>query len=164
MIRPPFELPPLGDQPDLPDIISPGPLFPRPEPTKQTVLAANGYRGGRLDWYDFTIETNNSLGQIKKTASKLSQTLIPTPVTFEGMPLPRWWSVEPGGTNWGFLDPAPEDLARLVVSDFALSYGGDWMVIPLDLTSGSVTRFKDCLLYTSPSPRDKRQSRMPSSA
>ena len=25
-------------------------------------------------------------------------------------------------------------------------------------------RFKICLLYTSPSPRDKRQSRMPSSA
>ena len=25
-------------------------------------------------------------------------------------------------------------------------------------------RCKDCLLYTSPSPRDKRQSRMPSSA
>ena len=24
--------------------------------------------------------------------------------------------------------------------------------------------YKDCLLYTSPSPRDKRQSRMPSSA
>ena len=31
----------------------------------------------------------------------------------------------------------------------------------------SITRFDDimaCLLYTSPSPRDKRQSRMPSSA
>ena len=27
-----------------------------------------------------------------------------------------------------------------------------------------VERFKACLLYTSPSPRDKRQSRMPSSA
>ena len=26
------------------------------------------------------------------------------------------------------------------------------------------TDFKSCLLYTSPSPRDKRQSRMPSSA
>ena len=26
------------------------------------------------------------------------------------------------------------------------------------------TRHKGCLLYTSPSPRDKRQSRMPSSA
>ena len=28
----------------------------------------------------------------------------------------------------------------------------------------NVTPKKDCLLYTSPSPRDKRQSRMPSSA
>ena len=27
-----------------------------------------------------------------------------------------------------------------------------------------MTRFHSCLLYTSPSPRDKRQSRMPSSA
>ena len=27
-----------------------------------------------------------------------------------------------------------------------------------------VKRFMHCLLYTSPSPRDKRQSRMPSSA
>ena len=27
-----------------------------------------------------------------------------------------------------------------------------------------IRMFRDCLLYTSPSPRDKRQSRMPSSA
>ena len=27
-----------------------------------------------------------------------------------------------------------------------------------------IPQFGDCLLYTSPSPRDKRQSRMPSSA
>ena len=27
-----------------------------------------------------------------------------------------------------------------------------------------ITRLQNCLLYTSPSPRDKRQSRMPSSA
>ena len=29
---------------------------------------------------------------------------------------------------------------------------------------GAVETLKGCLLYTSPSPRDKRQSRMPSSA
>ena len=29
---------------------------------------------------------------------------------------------------------------------------------------GDLTQFEGCLLYTSPSPRDKRQSRMPSSA
>ena len=29
---------------------------------------------------------------------------------------------------------------------------------------GRISELEDCLLYTSPSPRDKRQSRMPSSA
>ena len=32
------------------------------------------------------------------------------------------------------------------------------------LWSIDITGYNDCLLYTSPSPRDKRQSRMPSSA
>ena len=32
-----------------------------------------------------------------------------------------------------------------------------------EIVSGSI-KLGDCLLYTSPSPRDKRQSRMPSSA
>ena len=34
----------------------------------------------------------------------------------------------------------------------------------VDLSSESLHDYEDCLLYTSPSPRDKRQSRMPSSA
>ena len=32
------------------------------------------------------------------------------------------------------------------------------------LNEQTLNAYKDCLLYTSPSPRDKRQSRMPSSA
>ena len=36
-------------------------------------------------------------------------------------------------------------------------------VTSLDLASNRITS-EPCLLYTSPSPRDKRQSRMPSSA
>ena len=34
----------------------------------------------------------------------------------------------------------------------------------IDFGYASVTTRRPCLLYTSPSPRDKRQSRMPSSA
>ena len=38
-------------------------------------------------------------------------------------------------------------------------------IVDLDAAkTGSPTNDKSCLLYTSPSPRDKRQSRMPSSA
>ena len=36
--------------------------------------------------------------------------------------------------------------------------------LPLDQFAGMVARNSDCLLYTSPSPRDQRGSRMPSSA
>ena len=54
--------------------------------------------------------------------------------------------------------------------------GGNWRVIPnrtpfgppgaleTHLLDGDLCDFDACLLYTSPSPRDKRQSRMPSSA
>ena len=34
----------------------------------------------------------------------------------------------------------------------------------VDTTSRSTKVYKDCLLYTSPSPRDRQKSRMPSSA
>ena len=37
-------------------------------------------------------------------------------------------------------------------------------IIGSDFDIISIKQFKGCLLYTSPSPRDKRQSRMPSSA
>ena len=39
---------------------------------------------------------------------------------------------------------------------------GEMLII--QLLEGDVYRVRTCLLYTSPSPRDKRQSRMPSSA
>ena len=35
---------------------------------------------------------------------------------------------------------------------------------PTRFVSGKANQYRRCLLYTSPSPRDKRQSRMPSSA
>ena len=41
--------------------------------------------------------------------------------------------------------------------------GHDWCIIKLGLP-GTIHGVMLCLLYTSPSPRDKRQSRMPSSA
>ena len=51
-----------------------------------------------------------------------------------------------------------------LVFDRKLAYGKR-----LNIPSGTAVRFepgqsKDCLLYTSPSPRDRQKSRMPSSA
>ena len=51
------------------------------------------------------------------------------------------------------------DNGKAVISD-ALGGVWQWMVVLLFL----IALILACLLYTSPSPRDKRQSRMPSSA
>ena len=51
------------------------------------------------------------------------------------------------------------------ITDFTLSTPGSRSIsTKLPLGGFSISRYCICLLYTSPSPRDKRQSRMPSSS
>ena len=45
-----------------------------------------------------------------------------------------------------------------------LGNGDTLRIVDLEGNQAADTLFYSCLLYTSPSPRDKRQSRMPSSA
>ena len=60
-----------------------------------------------------------------------------------------------------FENPKGGDLARGIRSIKALPVG-DWNQYFLVINRNK--KSMACLLYTSPSPRDKRQSRMPSSA
>ena len=61
---------------------------------------------------------------------------------------PWWWSYEQQDWVWGNGEDAEGE--------------GEWPED--DYPDEEVGGIKGCLLYTSPSPRDKRQSRMPSSA
>ena len=56
-----------------------------------------------------------------------------------------------------------EDKINLSMANMEAALREDIMA-KLDRISQDFGRFQNCLLYTSPSPRDKRQSRMPSSA
>ena len=66
-------------------------------------------------------------------------------------------SVTPPVIDRQFI-PASDDEVNVLRSKYNLTQDTKWLMI-----SGSEF-YKNCLLYTSPSPRDKRQSRMPSSA
>ena len=45
-----------------------------------------------------------------------------------------------------------------------IAYAGYWVFSWVDTGDTTLAIFKTCLLYTSPSPRDRQKSRMPSSA
>jgi hypothetical protein len=65
---------------------------------------------------------------------------LPTPIAFAGMPVARWWEFEDARVDLGALEVAPDDLARLLLLEFALVYGNDFFQLPVELPVGSICR------------------------
>jgi hypothetical protein len=104
-------------------------------------LTAREYYEGHLDWYDFDLNLEVSLGAASDNAiQQIKQTLVPAPVTYRGMPAPRFWEFEDARVDFGAINAGPEELARMLLVEFAISYGNDWFVIPVELPVGSVCR------------------------
>jgi hypothetical protein len=104
--------------------------------TGQTELVASS-TGASLDWHSFDARSATSAAA---ATVPLDLTALPAPARFGGMPAARWWEFEEGAMDFGALDAAPEDLGRLVLAEFALVYGNDFFVVPLDLAVGTVCR------------------------
>lgn len=104
------------------------------------VLHADEYHGGRLDWHAFRAQTGPDLGAPAKAAppEEIVRTVLPTPVRYGGMPADRFWELEDGMVAFGGLETGRTDLARLLLAEFALVYGNDWFLIPIDLPLGSI--------------------------
>ncbi len=104
----------------------------------EVVLEASEYRGGRLDWYAFDARRNDSLGAARHAAQRVTRTALPVPVEYAGMPADRYWSYEDHPVRFGQIATSRTDLARLLIAEFALVYGDDWFVVPVELPLGSV--------------------------
>ena len=99
-------------------------------------LSADGYGGGRLEWYHFDWKSGAGFAVDEPDASDHSAELLPAPLRFRGMPASRFWEFENRDVYFGGVDAAPEDLARLAVAGYATLYGDDWYVIPIRLRRG----------------------------
>jgi len=99
-------------------------------------LGAPHYSSGDLDWYAFD-RSDGGIGASPAAADSMS--LMPTRMSFYGMPSACWWAFEDGRTDFGRLDVARTDIAKLMLMEFALVYGNDWHIVPLRLPVGSVT-------------------------
>ena len=111
----------------------------------EKVYVAEAFDQSDLDWYSVDIDARvATLGpvtgaEVTGLAATSVGTTIPIPVSFSGMPNTRWWAFEDRKTNFGDIDAATTDLAKLLFIEFALVYSNDWFVIPFTLPSGSVS-------------------------
>jgi hypothetical protein len=120
----------------------------------EKVYVADEYYQGRLDWYSVDVDaTAHALGPVPDSQTTGlppdgPRTMIPIPVSFAGMPNTRWWSFEDGRTNFGDIDAATTDLAKLLFLEFALVYANDWFVIPYTLPAGAIAAIRGFVVTT----------------
>lgn len=105
-----------------------------PSETNQTRLVAPGYRNGVLDWHTF-----NTVSEYQGKWETQSLKMTPVRISLAGAS-PRWWAFEDGAVNFGQLDVAKPDLARLILMEFVLVYGDDWFAIPLTVEAGNLVK------------------------
>jgi hypothetical protein len=111
----------------------------------EKVLTAEEYYQERIDWFSFDWDkSQQTLGDAPGAASDLplekkyvTQSFIPAPVRFNGMPDTRWWAFEDGKTNFGDIKPGTTDLAKLLLMEFGLVYANDWFLLPYTVPIGS---------------------------
>lgn len=109
----------------------------------KTTLQASEYFHGHLDWYSFDVSQPNPSKQKafnQNVRKREVLTVIPTEASFAGMPNSRWWEMEDGTIDLGNLKASDTDIAKILVTQYALQYSNDWLSIPYDLTTGSLAQ------------------------
>ena len=114
--------------------------------TGQVVLVADEYPGGHLDWHSFDIHpTAKDLPDPEEPGDPVvpgsrTQSFIPAPIEFSGMPNPRWWEFEDRQTDFGDINAYTTDTAKLLLMEFGLLYANDWFLVPYPLDAGSMAQ------------------------
>jgi len=101
-------------------------------PAGTVTLDAPGYDGLGVDWYSFD---RDPVAQAATTTDGATIQVRPTPVSYPGMPRPRFWEFEDGDVNLDALRTST-DPAHAVLATFAHQYANDWFVLPVEVPPG----------------------------
>ena len=107
---------------------------------ENTRLTALNSHNGDMDWYSFE-QNGNLSGGVPNPAPEVKEILM-TENRFAGMPSSRWWEFENGRVNFGNLEGNTTDIAKIVLTQFALVYQDDWFVIPYNVPIGSYSKLE----------------------
>ena len=105
------------------------------------VLKADEYTDGQLDWDDFRAEAaplGDAVAPPEQSFTVASR--HPSPVRYPGMPAERYWEFEDGNVSFAGAEAGVTDMLRMTITEFALTFGNDWFVVPVRLPVGSLYR------------------------
>ena len=122
-----------------------------PEAPGQKFLSANQFYGGHLDWYSFDLDSSGSMSLKPEPSNPplVKENLvsfIPAPVSFKGMPSPRYWTMDDSQLDFGKIDASPTGLLHLLMAEFALVYGNDWFMLPYPLPVNTLCEIKGLIV------------------
>lgn len=110
----------------------------------ETVLSAASYDDGELDWWAFEIAAATPhLGPEttpRPAEKRAALSFIPVPASFGGMPSPRFWEMEDRKVEFADINSSTTDIAKILLTEFALVYANDWCLIPCETAVGSLTQ------------------------
>ena len=109
-------------------------------------LAVHPNENGSVDWSSFDVESTTAEPFPTTLPQKVARE-IPTHVRFPGMPAPRFWHFENGDLPLPDLDVARTELIRLLVVDFAMLFGVDWFVMPVELDVATAAKIDSLLVF-----------------
>ena len=121
---------------------------PLPGRDQELVLTAAEYDGTGVEWYSLDLDGTPgvTLGATGDAATDPSlvggriRTLLPSPLTYPGMPGDRFWEMEDAAVALGRVGAGPTDLVRMLAIDFAVVFGPDWFLAPVELPVGCVAQ------------------------
>ncbi len=106
-------------------------------PGETVRLDADEYPGGHLDWFAFH-QAERTPAPDGAQARTTVRAVIPTPVTFPGMPRSRFWEIEPRTVDLSAVDTSADDLVGMLLVEFSVAYGDDWFLAPVEAPVGHV--------------------------
>lgn len=111
-------------------------------------LVAPAWDGERTDWYDLDADLRLApptvsgpappLPRVDPATGSLTAAGPPAPLAYPGMPPHRWWQFDEGHVNFAQVAASKDDLARMLVVEFASLYSNDWYLWPLRLPVASL--------------------------
>lgn len=97
-------------------------------------LRLDRHEGGALEWC--ALDARQGAAPEAEPANTGDAEMVPLPLQIPGTGALRFWEMEDAQVDLGTLGSGSTEIARVVLGEFALLWGHDWFVVPLELPSG----------------------------